>query len=167
MKCLASRKILAIADVYDALTARRHYREAFAPEKAVEVLREEAPPGLHDSELVEIFVAVVASPTLGSPQPRRVVDRNSHDGLGDSGAALDRAFLTAHNQALPWLLCAIAHTLTVSRASECGRVGGQESASLAESSAGGCTAVYLTGIAHAPRLSVRNRASGIGVDGVT
>ena len=62
-------QILAIADVYDALTARRHYREALAPDKAVEVLREEARRGLHDSELVEIFVAVVASAPLAARNP--------------------------------------------------------------------------------------------------
>ncbi len=55
--------------MYDALTARRHYREALQPDKAVEVLREEARRGLHDSELVEIFVAVVASAPLAARNP--------------------------------------------------------------------------------------------------
>lgn len=57
-------QILAIADVFDALTARRHYRAALAPAKAVELLREDARRGLHDPTLVETFVSDVLG-TLG------------------------------------------------------------------------------------------------------
>jgi HD-GYP domain-containing protein (c-di-GMP phosphodiesterase class II) len=35
-------KILAVADVFEALTAKRHYREALTPEKAFEILEEGA-----------------------------------------------------------------------------------------------------------------------------
>lgn len=35
-------KILAVADVFEALTAKRHYRDALAPEQALEIIEEDA-----------------------------------------------------------------------------------------------------------------------------
>jgi putative two-component system response regulator len=52
-------QILAIADVFDALTARRHYRDALPENEAVAVLRQEASDGKHDPWLVETFVTQV------------------------------------------------------------------------------------------------------------
>ncbi|HEX3725206.1 MAG TPA: response regulator [Pirellulales bacterium] len=52
-------QVLAIADVYDALTSCRHYRAALPREKAIEILRDEAHRGLHDVDLVETFVREV------------------------------------------------------------------------------------------------------------
>jgi putative two-component system response regulator len=52
-------QILAISDVYDALSAQRHYRSALSTEQACEILRDEARRGLHDTDLVETFIARV------------------------------------------------------------------------------------------------------------
>jgi HD-GYP domain-containing protein (c-di-GMP phosphodiesterase class II) len=46
-------RIVAVADVYDALTSRRAYKEAWSPEQVAELLRKES--GRHfDPELVNI-----------------------------------------------------------------------------------------------------------------
>lgn len=48
-------RIMAIADVYDALTSKRCYKEAMPPEKAFEIIREDA--GTHfDPFLAEVFI---------------------------------------------------------------------------------------------------------------
>lgn len=53
---LAAR-ITAVADVYDALCSRRSYKDAWTPDKAVAVLRQDA--GTHfDPEIVECFLEV-------------------------------------------------------------------------------------------------------------
>lgn len=50
-------RIMAIADVYDALTSERPYKEPFPHEKAVQIVLEES--GRHfDPELVEVFLEV-------------------------------------------------------------------------------------------------------------
>ena len=54
-------QIIAISDVYDALSSPRSYKPAFLPEQAVEILRQEASRGLHDPMLVETFIKVVHS----------------------------------------------------------------------------------------------------------
>ncbi|SCC94257.1 Cyclic di-GMP phosphodiesterase response regulator RpfG [Thiomonas sp. X19] len=51
-----SARILAVVDVYDALTSRRPYKEAWTHEKAQDYLRQQA--GSHmDPELVKVFLA--------------------------------------------------------------------------------------------------------------
>ena len=50
-----SARIMAIADVYDALTSKRCYKEAMPPEKALEIIREDA--GTHfDPLLAQVFI---------------------------------------------------------------------------------------------------------------
>ena len=52
-------RILAVVDVYDALTASdRPYKKAASPEKAVSILREDAKRGKLDAEIVEIMAAL-------------------------------------------------------------------------------------------------------------
>ena len=34
-------KVIAVADVFEALTSKRHYREALSPEKAFEILKQD------------------------------------------------------------------------------------------------------------------------------
>lgn len=48
-------RILQIADVYDALTSERPYKEALAHEHAVEILHQEADKGWRDPALVSLF----------------------------------------------------------------------------------------------------------------
>ncbi|MGN1085352.1 MAG: HD-GYP domain-containing protein, partial [Lachnospiraceae bacterium] len=51
-----SARIMAIADVFDALVSKRVYKEAIPVEKAFEILWEEA--GQHfDATLVEVFLS--------------------------------------------------------------------------------------------------------------
>lgn len=50
-------RLMAIADVYDALTSERPYKEAFSHEKAMQIVKEES--GKHfDPMLVEVFLEV-------------------------------------------------------------------------------------------------------------
>jgi response regulator RpfG family c-di-GMP phosphodiesterase len=51
-----SARIVSIADVYDALTSRRVYKEAWSQDDTFRALREKA-GRQHDPELVEIFLA--------------------------------------------------------------------------------------------------------------
>ncbi len=52
-------RILAVVDVYDALTSHRPYRAAYSPEKATEMLLDES--GQHfDPKVVQIFIRILA-----------------------------------------------------------------------------------------------------------
>jgi putative nucleotidyltransferase with HDIG domain len=51
-------RILAVADIYDALTSRRSYRNEFGPEKALEILRSGAGTQL-DPVCVDVFTESV------------------------------------------------------------------------------------------------------------
>jgi putative two-component system response regulator len=48
-------RIMAIVDVYDALTTKRSYKEAYPPARAFAILEEEVARGWWDGELVEKF----------------------------------------------------------------------------------------------------------------
>ena len=51
-----SARIMALADVYDALTSRRVYKDAYSHDKAKTIISEEA--GTHfDQAIVEAFLA--------------------------------------------------------------------------------------------------------------
>ena len=53
-----SARIVAIADVFDALTMKRPYKEAWSIEKAVEVIERDA--GTHfDPRLVKLFFEIM------------------------------------------------------------------------------------------------------------
>ncbi len=60
--------VLQIADVYDALTTARPYKEAYSPEKAFRIMREEVSRGWWDPELCEQFIAMMAE-TDTEPAP--------------------------------------------------------------------------------------------------
>lgn len=51
--------ILSVVDVYDALTSHRPYRPAFPPEKALEMIREEAGQQF-DPQVVQVLVRILA-----------------------------------------------------------------------------------------------------------
>jgi putative two-component system response regulator len=57
-------QIMAIIDVFDALTTARPYKEAMAFSQAFEELRKEAGHGLHRRDLVEAFIALSAGGRL-------------------------------------------------------------------------------------------------------
>lgn len=48
-------RIIQVADIYDALTTKRPYKCAFAPERALEIIREERERGWRDSQLVDVL----------------------------------------------------------------------------------------------------------------
>jgi putative two-component system response regulator len=48
-------RLMAIADVYDALISKRVYKEAYSHEKAVEIVRQSASTHL-DPDIVEAFL---------------------------------------------------------------------------------------------------------------
>lgn len=50
-------RILALADIYEALTAKRVYKPGMPWEKAVAIIRREAEDGKLDLELVEFFIS--------------------------------------------------------------------------------------------------------------
>jgi putative two-component system response regulator len=56
-------RILQIADIYDALTSARPYKEAFPHEQAINIMREEAKRGWRDRRLVSLF-AEISAPQL-------------------------------------------------------------------------------------------------------
>ena len=51
-----SSRIMAITDIYDALTSDRAYRKSMGHDRAAEILRGDAAAGKLDSDLVEIFL---------------------------------------------------------------------------------------------------------------
>ena len=63
-------QITAIADVYDALTTKRPYRDAMSMEAAFEVLRREAEQGKRDAALVQEFVSMCEQSSVPSPALR-------------------------------------------------------------------------------------------------
>ncbi len=52
-------RILQLADIYDALTTERPYKQAFSPQQAVRMMEEEAAKGWRDPELTRIFLQLV------------------------------------------------------------------------------------------------------------
>jgi HD-GYP domain-containing protein (c-di-GMP phosphodiesterase class II) len=52
-------KILAVVDIFDALTAPRPYREPETPQGALEILRQEARRGRLDGEVVEALAGIM------------------------------------------------------------------------------------------------------------
>jgi hypothetical protein len=75
-------RIVAIADVFDALTSDRVYRKAFTVEQAIEMMREES--GRHfDPQLLDAFLQVLGSSQVGA----RARDRHDRSALLSS--ALD------------------------------------------------------------------------------
>lgn len=52
-------RIVAICDVYDALTSNRPYRSAMSVEKALQILRDEARRGYWDADFVELFTKLI------------------------------------------------------------------------------------------------------------
>lgn len=50
--------ILAVADVFDALTSRRSYKDPIPPLKAISILKEEAAKGALDADMVRAFISL-------------------------------------------------------------------------------------------------------------
>ncbi|MCL2855926.1 MAG: HD domain-containing protein [Defluviitaleaceae bacterium] len=64
-------RVMAIADVYDALVTKRPYKEAFTHDKAVEIIKNDG--GVHfDPVLVQIFVDIICR---GNRYPNHNMDK--------------------------------------------------------------------------------------------
>jgi HD-GYP domain-containing protein (c-di-GMP phosphodiesterase class II) len=86
-------RLLAVADVYEALTSERPYRHAMSSTRALEVIRVEA-PGALDHEAASALAALVHDP--GAPEElavlpedearvEQVLERPHAPALGDNG----------------------------------------------------------------------------------
>jgi putative two-component system response regulator len=73
-------RVLAIVDVYDALTSRRAYRDAMSHEEAMKILKEETGQGKFDPELAEEFEELIEQDqnVVKSP-PLSLADGNGND----------------------------------------------------------------------------------------
>ncbi len=102
-------RIVAIADVFDALTSDRVYRKAFSVEEAVQMMREQR--GLHfDPVLLDAFMEVLESAGPDARESARVDPRDlAENTLEVYGTALERgdaetaegAIATAIEQGIP------------------------------------------------------------------
>ena len=54
------RRVMQVADIYDALTTARPYKPAFSHDRAVAIMLEESRRGWRDPELVPLFAEVIA-----------------------------------------------------------------------------------------------------------
>jgi methanogenic corrinoid protein MtbC1 len=83
-------RIVAIADVFDALTSDRVYRKAFSVEEAIEMMREQR--GLHfDPVLLDAFMEVLESSGPDARERSQVDPRElAESTLETYGAALER-----------------------------------------------------------------------------
>ncbi|MGM0432624.1 MAG: HD domain-containing phosphohydrolase [Spirochaetota bacterium] len=52
-------RIMAVVDAYDALTTNRPYRQAYPPDRAIEVLQVECDEGKMDQQVVDVFQRVL------------------------------------------------------------------------------------------------------------
>lgn len=68
-------RVLQIADVYDALTTRRAYRVALAPNDAWKILEEEVNRGWWDGHLVREFREMMKSWRIAAPNGNKKRDR--------------------------------------------------------------------------------------------
>jgi HD-GYP domain-containing protein (c-di-GMP phosphodiesterase class II) len=53
---LLQSRMMAIVDIYDAVTQERHYKPAYTRSEAMKILREEVDEGKLDSELTNFFL---------------------------------------------------------------------------------------------------------------
>ncbi len=60
-------RILQMADIYDALTSERPYKQPMTPEQALGIIREEARKGWRDPQLVDMFAEIL--PMFRTVQP--------------------------------------------------------------------------------------------------
>jgi putative two-component system response regulator len=93
-------RILQLADIYDALTSRRSYKQALPPDQALAVLAREAECGWRDPELVSVFGQMVQTPgfaencvSLLDPEPVTPEDVEGFQLMRDSLARMSREVL--------------------------------------------------------------------------
>lgn len=75
-------RILQLADIYDALTSARSYKQALSRERALEILQQEADRGWRDPELLALFTELSSNPLLLAPPEIQSLQREMMNGLG-------------------------------------------------------------------------------------
>jgi len=63
-------RILAVSDVFDALTTKRSYREPILPQEALTVMTKEVQHGWLDGAIVEVFEPVILAQLPGIAKPQ-------------------------------------------------------------------------------------------------
>ena len=63
---LIQSRILAIVDIYDAITQERHYKPATPKERALKILSLEAAEGKLDQNLVDLFITKISDIETGA-----------------------------------------------------------------------------------------------------
>jgi putative two-component system response regulator len=67
-------RVLQIADIYDALTSTRPYKQAHTPDQAIGILLEETQKGWRDPAIVEVFLELHANLSLNVLGQRLAAD---------------------------------------------------------------------------------------------
>jgi putative two-component system response regulator len=62
-------QIFQVIDIYDALTSERPYKQAFSPQRSVEILLEEVERGWRNPDLVHQFIEFIQQTEMKEPQP--------------------------------------------------------------------------------------------------
>ncbi|WP_338669547.1 HD-GYP domain-containing protein [Pseudodesulfovibrio methanolicus] len=73
---LAQSRLMAIVDIYDAVTQERHYKPAFTRSEAMKILRQEVDEGKLDSDLTDFFLNNIESIEMLSEQVK--VTKGTH-----------------------------------------------------------------------------------------
>ena len=72
-------RIVNVVDIYDALTSRRSYKDAWSIDKAFKVMYEEVKKGWWDGDIVRLWEKLVRSKEFIYLLPKRVFDRREND----------------------------------------------------------------------------------------
>lgn len=110
-----SARIMAVADVYDALTSNRSYRSAWTHERAVETIKNDA--GTHfDPQVVEAFVRIIDGVVqeMAEEGEGPLVDQNQVPSDPKSRIADKAARDISRSSAELWALYEVAQTLSSS-----------------------------------------------------
>mgnify|MGYP001550951305 CR=1 FL=1 len=105
-------RILAVADVYDAITSIRSYRQALSHERAVEMIVAES--GTHfDPEVVDVFVTVIDRVVheMAEEGTGPLVRKTPNDGKDESKAIQAAKHISRASTEL-WALYEVAHALS-------------------------------------------------------
>ncbi|MGE4424305.1 MAG: HD-GYP domain-containing protein [Pseudodesulfovibrio sp.] len=65
---LTQSRLMAIVDIYDAVTQERHYKPAYTRSEAMKILRQEVDEGKLDGELTDFFLNNIESIEMLSEQ---------------------------------------------------------------------------------------------------
>jgi len=76
-------RILQVADIFDALTSKRSYKDPYPCEEAIGLLMQEADNGWRDPELVSVFCAMVQQPDFSLVSSSLISGQTGEPGGGE------------------------------------------------------------------------------------